>query len=145
MYYGEIRESDEAFFFLTHQPPDEFSFLWAIEPGRSMPYEHEHVFQSETFEVLHGTLTLTTRKGTQHLQAGQSACIAPRTFHVPHNDSPTKALVCRVTLRPAFRAATTIRRLCALSAARRLKADGRLRWIDKARLWMAAPENFTFS
>ena len=52
-----------------------------VEPGGGVPMAHVHPYQSETFEILEGELSMKTGRDTRVAQAGDVVTIEPGRVH----------------------------------------------------------------
>jgi quercetin dioxygenase-like cupin family protein len=82
-------------------------------PGKQVP-EHQHVYQSETFEVIEGTLTVYSNGRTKTLAVGEKITFAPGTVH-NHWNAGKETLVYRHTTEPALDFEYLIENLMGLS------------------------------
>ena len=89
----------EHFEFLTSARASDghFRFVWTLGPGRKGPPEHYHPTETETFEILEGTLRIWINGEPHDYSAGDAVSIPPMACHRFLN--PTKEpAVARVTL-----------------------------------------------
>jgi quercetin dioxygenase-like cupin family protein len=90
--------------------------------GAAGPPMHWHPEQSENFEVISGTVTLTVNGKTQVLTAGQKASIQKNDIHTYRNTGNTE-MVMNIELLPALRTEFFLETMFALAKKGDCKPD----------------------
>jgi quercetin dioxygenase-like cupin family protein len=97
------------------------------QKGRQVP-NHRHAFQSETFEVVEGTLTCWAAGQTKTLSAGEKVTFPAGTLH-NHWNAGAEKLVYRHTTEPALDFEYLIENLMGLTIDGRIK-NGKVRLLQ---------------
>lgn len=74
-----------------------FVFVWTLQPGQRGPGPHLHPHETETFEILSGTLRVWLAGRPRDLEAGETLVVPPGTPHRFLN-AGADPVVARVTL-----------------------------------------------
>ncbi len=99
-YRAESPSSGETFEFVTSSrstPDGRFRFVWTLAPGKRGPGEHTHDDETETFEVVSGTLRLWVSGTPRDLGPGDVCAVPPGVPHKFLNPGQEPAVV-NVTL-----------------------------------------------
>ncbi|MBL8120578.1 MAG: cupin domain-containing protein [Anaerolineae bacterium] len=91
-----------------------FQFEWRLKPDGLMPFAHVHPYQTETFEVLQGEMSVLINHAVQVVKAGETITVPAGAVHQPMNPKRQELLV-RVTFRPALNADLALETICALA------------------------------
>jgi len=94
-----------------------------VEPGGGVPLAHVHPYQSETFEILEGELSMKTGRDTRVAQAGDVVMIEPGRVHKFWNAGDRIARF-RCTVSPALEFERFIETMFALAADGKLSKRG---------------------
>jgi mannose-6-phosphate isomerase-like protein (cupin superfamily) len=84
MYRAESPPTGELFEFVASArtaPDQKFRFRWTLAPGKKGPGEHFHEHETETFEVISGTLRIWIAGEPRDLGPGASVAVPPKTPH----------------------------------------------------------------
>lgn len=91
-----------------------FQFEWRLMPDGLMPFAHVHPYQTETFEVLQGEMSVLISHAVHVVKAGETITVPAGAVHQPMNPK-RQELVVRVTFRPALNADLALETICALA------------------------------
>jgi quercetin dioxygenase-like cupin family protein len=86
-----------------------------IAPGGHLPTGHVHPNQTETFEIVSGTLTIKLDGRTIHARAGETVVIEPGTNHDFANETD-EVVHFRAEVRPALKIESLIETMYGLAA-----------------------------
>lgn len=95
----------------------------AVEPGGGVPMAHVHPYQSETFEVLEGELSMKAGRDTLVAMPGDVVTVVPGQVHRFWNDGDRVARF-RCTVAPALEFERFIETMFALAADGKLSKRG---------------------
>jgi quercetin dioxygenase-like cupin family protein len=110
-------------FTICHSGPETLVLEVRVPPGMIRPPLHLHRSQQESFEILHGQVTVQTGREQHALSPGDRLAVAPATAHTWWNSGEDEAVI-RAEFDPPGQALSFFQTFCGMASEGRCNAQG---------------------